>query len=356
MGTTAQKLQAVVQSKSAIKTAVANTYGIDLGDKLADWATNITKMPTVKITGNVADYKYMYSYGIKLANQPITKSIWADTIDTVDLSELGTVGQRGMYWTFRGCSELKHIIFPTNGLNPIGTGAFNYTFAECPSLSGNVTLPVARLDIGTVYDSMLANTNISELTLDVKQETITGLDVQSAIQKLINNTPLQKFTMRGLKSIQFASGTKSRNLFGNGNSNLFYGCNQLEEIVIQNLQNVSNTNTSATAPSFGIVSWFNTASSKTLTIRLPDLETLNVHTSSSASTTGGFFVNDTYSAFITDIYLPKCTFVGRWAFNYVHNGTFHFGAANQAAIEACAGYSNHFSNNGGNTTTFVFDL
>ena len=44
MGTTAQKLQKVLTSKNAIKTAIKNKTGVDPGDKMSTYATKINDL------------------------------------------------------------------------------------------------------------------------------------------------------------------------------------------------------------------------------------------------------------------------------------------------------------------------
>ena len=160
--------------------------------------------------------------------------------------------------------------------------------------------------------------------------------------------------MKGLKTLTYNNTTNS--FFGTNVSNCFVGTGAINEIVINDLETFQIGINNTSAKSFGLLS-SGSASEPVSTIRCPDLKT--IQTNNFNNINSSFFVTTNSTSgtrIINNIYLPKLTQVSPYAFNFVTNCTFHFGAENKTTLEALTNYENHFSGYGGNTTTFVFDL
>lgn len=186
--------------------------------------------------------------------------------------------------------------------------------------------------------------------------TVSGA-ASSFMTSLANScTSLRKFTMRGLKTLTMQGTSTSQNFFGSDTNNAFRGIGTgvLNDYTIEDLETVVGGST-ATSPSLGLLSWYDNGAVSAV-VRFPHLKEIRAH--ENASCTTSFLICGTSSwARVKDVYLPSCTYVGQFAFNYVRSATVHFAAANQAAIEACAGYSSNFQRVGGDgTLQIVFDL
>lgn len=354
MGTTSQKLQNIVNCKAAVRTAVQNSlslWGITLPDKLSDWADRLTNARTVKITGNVSNYEYSYTFGSRnLTYASTTKQPFADTITTVDLSGIGSVSESGFNGAFNHCASLSSVIFPDNGLYGTGSNTFNSMFSYCTNLK-NATVPIRFSDKSSMFGGMFQYSGLQQLAIDFKFES--GNYSNYILTNICRGcTPLTKFTMSGLKTLVYRNQTQP--FFGMDGNNAFYGCTNLKEVEINDLETFNVTTTSGRG--FGLVS--GTGTMNIASVKCPDLKTITTSNSSSVPTQS-FFVGTSSTSnrrTIQNIYLPKLTQVSPYAFNCVSNCTFHFGAENRTAIEALTNYSNHFSGYGGDTTTFVFDL
>lgn len=354
MGTTAQKLQNIVDCKAAVRTAVENSlslWDIILPDKLSDWADRLTNIRTLKITGDVPIYKYGYAFGSRNSSYSNnTKQPFADTITTVDLSGLGTVSESGFIGAFNNCASLSSVIFPSAGLYGIGSNAFNGMFSYCPSIK-NATVPIRFSDKSQLFISMFQySSGLQQLTLDFKFESGTYANYEF-VSLCRNCSSFTKFTMNGLKTLVFNNSTQS--FFGIDANNAFYGT-KLQEVEINDLETFNTTQTNGKG--FGLLP--GTGTMNIASVKCPALKTISTSNSSNVPAQSFFVGTNTTSVrrTISNIYLPKLTQVSPYAFNCVSNCTFHFGAENRAALEALTNYENHFSLYGGDTTTFVFDL
>lgn len=174
MGTTAEKLQAIVNSKSAIKTAINNKGGsITDSTPLDEYATAISNIPTVD----------------DLVNQTISGAYSNDTatgirsnlfqnctnLTSVSFSEATNIGQ----YAFAGCTSLTSFNLPK-----ISNFASN-CFSGCTSLASidldnvtaiggsafyncsNLTTVSLKSSVSfTIQSSAFGGTSISTLKLD----------------------------------------------------------------------------------------------------------------------------------------------------------------------------------------------
>lgn len=122
MGTTAQKLQAIQNSKAAIKSAIEAKGVSDVGDVLADYATKIGE---ISGGGSSGDLRYEVSeqgaltkksfavnwfndltsipaYGLKYA-------YYGSNVTSISFPNLTTVERSGLSGAFYGCTSLTSV-------------------------------------------------------------------------------------------------------------------------------------------------------------------------------------------------------------------------------------------------------
>lgn len=354
MGTTTEKLQAILNSKTDIKSALNTKYGITVGDKLSDWGNTIRNFAITNVTtpNSIGAYEYYARYGSRTSSAiPQTKQEYTDTITSVDMSGMTSCGNYGMYGTFLGCSNLTTLTLPPRDTRTMcNSSSFAYTFSDCTSLSSPIVVPVYGMNNGT-YQYMFNNcTSIpsAEIHMNYESTSLTATNVWFA-NMFRGCTSITDFTFSGATTI-----TGTTYLFNNTLSN----CTGLKRIYINGVKKITTAN--ASYSSFGIVpNGLTTVSRKLEAIYCPDLEEASVCNATSPSFYS-LFMNNTSSTsnrlYVDDIYLPKLTNIGRYAFNYIKDARIHFASANQSAIESLPNYDLHFSNWDGGTTTFLFDL
>jgi len=157
MGTTAQKLQAIQNSKAAIKAAIEAKGVSDVGDVLADYATKIgqisggggsTKfgMTIDSVVGDVnssgqlqlpsTPFSFSSTEIISLANNALYYKFYNNTaLTSVNLPNLTSCETNGLQYAFYGCTNLTSINLPK-----LASGTLNTTFRGCTSLT-SVELP-----------------------------------------------------------------------------------------------------------------------------------------------------------------------------------------------------------------------
>ena len=145
MGTTAEKLQAIVNSKSAIKTAINNKGGsITDSTPLDEYATAISNLPSIDslIDGSITtidsnatsirQYAFYFNDTITSVNFPYVETIgtlafyYASGFTSLNLPNITTLGAQ----CFQRCSGLL-----TVSLGPNLTSLGDRIFTQCSSLS-----------------------------------------------------------------------------------------------------------------------------------------------------------------------------------------------------------------------------
>lgn len=372
MGTTAQKLQAIVDSKGAIKSAL-NTYlnsfdacfNISVGDKLSDWAGAITNYGKTWVSPQLPGaYQFYIKYGAKFRTLPNPLASSADfanaNITTVDLSNLQHGGTYSLWGAFAYCPNLSTIIFPKYGNtnvdtlpSPPGVGSthvYSGAFCGCTNLTGKLTLNLAHGNpASNSFQYTFDNTRYNEvdITLDA-----AGLPSDRSYDGMFGDNPnLTKVTVRGLQNVSYASDGM---FLGSNNSNYLRNCTNLQEIEFPDLEwvNYENRDGTYTHVNFG---WIDPSATNELTLKFPKLRWFGV-TEGGSSTAWVTMQTSQQQQRVKHVYLPSCIHVGKRSMKGLLGATVHFAAANRSAIEALQGYPNFGNDSSVHPTTFLFDL
>lgn len=285
------------------------------------------------IAAQALRYRFQYITAIKSVSFP-------------DLTSLTTTG--AMQEAFRSCTGITSISFPElktiSGQSALTTAFYGNTgltsveFPELTTLSGSGCFSSAFRDCS----------NITSISFP-KLTTING---GNAFQMAFYNNSK-------LKNIEFPSLTSITTL--NACSNAFYGCGQLESASFPELTiigaNSSSNNNAHFSQAF-------MSSTLLTTLIFPKLQKLYC-TGGNSGSNGTFYNNNkvqkmyfpaldtiTYGAGATSTNQSACKLIFT---NCSSLTELHFGAANQAAIEASPGYSTAWGRGAGNVTIY-FDL
>ena len=256
------------------------------------------------------------------------------------------IGKNALYSVFKDCQYLTSVnlnyLTQTSGENAM-YGAFdgcsNLTNVD---LSGLTTLNSRR---GMMY----AFNNCSKL-VNVNLRNLTSINSEEALSSAFNNC--SKLTTLDLGSVTLINGL---NVFNRA----FSSCTNLETILFTNLETIGTNSSSSNYYQFN--SAFS-GCSKLTSITFPKLTAVYC---TGSSTNGTFASNNK----IQKLYFPKLNTItyGAGASSTNQNACknifygcsslteLHFGAANQAAIEASPGYSTAWGRGAGNVTIY-FDL
>ena len=271
-------------------------------------------------------------------------------LTSVDLSALTTVsgsGTQQFYYAFSGCTSLVNV--DLTALTTVSTNyAFNRAFDGCNALtnidlSSLTTVSNTEPFSNTFYScSNLATVDLSSLT------TVNG---NQAFNSAFYNC--KKLTSIDLSSLTTIKGTTS---FGAA----FRGCTILASISFPALTQIGNDSSTADYGQFT-----NAFTGTAITsVTFPELTAIYC-TGGTTASYGTFASNTTIQKF----YFPKLNTItygtgasttNQNACKNIFNGCtalteIHFGAANQTAIEATAGYSTLWGRGAGNATVY-FDL
>lgn len=171
MGTTAQKLQALANSKAAIKAAIEAKGVSDVGNVFSTYATKISQIPSGGSSGDpryevngqgqlmkkqlavdyfnnvtsLADSALKDAYRnsnvtsasfpnmTRIGNNGMEAAFQTCTLLTsIDLSKVTSIGSSGLYYTFYGCTYLRTVYL--SSLSSSGSNGLNYTFYGCTNL------------------------------------------------------------------------------------------------------------------------------------------------------------------------------------------------------------------------------
>ena len=121
MGTTAQKLQAIQNSKAAIKSAIEAKGVSDVGDVLADYATKIGQIsggssgdPRYEVSeqGALSKKSFAINWFNDLKSIPdngLSYAYYKSNVTSVSFPNLKSVGLNGLQQAFYGCTSLTSI-------------------------------------------------------------------------------------------------------------------------------------------------------------------------------------------------------------------------------------------------------
>ena len=122
MGTTAQKLQAIQNSKAAIKSAIEAKGVSDVGDVLADYATKIGQIsgggssgdPRYEVSqqGALTKKSFAVNWFNNLTSIPdngLEHAYRGSNVTSVSFPNLASVGNNGLYYAFNGCTSLTSV-------------------------------------------------------------------------------------------------------------------------------------------------------------------------------------------------------------------------------------------------------
>ena len=270
-------------------------------------------------------------------------------LTSVDLSSLTTVSNsQALYHAFFNCTGLTSV--DLSSLTTVGISALNYAFNGCSNLTS-----VDLSSLTTVSGSKaLQNAfyNCTGLTGALDLSSLTTVSGSQALQYAFQNCT--GLTSVDLSSLTTVSGTQALH-------SAFYGCTGLTSILFTNLQTIGENTSSTNYGQF--TQCFNNCNNLT-SITFPKLE--KIYCTGGTTTSYGTFANNNK---VQKMYFPKLDTItygtGASATNQnacknIFNGCsalteLHFGAANQAAIEATAGYSTAWGRGAGNVTIY-FDL
>ena len=299
-------------------------------------SVNLSSLTTIS-TNNALGYAFYQNNGLtslNLSNLVIasgnnamysTFAACSNLAGTLDLSSLTTIsGSSVMYGTFLSCTKLTSL--DLSSLTTIsGSSAMSNTFGSCTNLTSVDLSSLATVSVGSAM-----NGTFSSCT---------------------------KLTSISLPSLITVVGTQSM-------YRTFYNCSNLESISFASLEAIgTDTVTGSNADNGQFRECFRNCT-KLTSITFPELTAIYC-TGSGSATYGTFYNNQQVQKF----YFPKLTTItyasgasssNQGACNYIFSNCnalteIHFGAANQAAIEATTGYATAWGRGAGNVTIY-FDL
>ena len=277
--------------------------------------SGVYQMPTSSFTFSLP------SNATSLGDYALYHSFYNCTgLTSIDCSSLTILsGTQSMYEMCRGCANLVSIDF--SNVTDITSNVLTQAFYNCTSLSSidfsSLTSISANARMLNAFRecSSLQGIDLGNLT------TVTG---HIALQQTFYDcTSLSSATFTNLESIGINSSTANYGHF----TNCFHGCTNLTSITFPNLKYIYCTGTSSQAGTFK-------NNDKVEKLYFPKLTTITYGS----------------GATFTDQAACKLIFADCSALTELH-----FGAANQSAIEASAGYSTLWGRGAGNATVY-FDL
>ena len=196
MGTTAQKLQAIANSKAAIKSAIEAKGVSDVGDVLADYATKIGQISGGGSSGDpryevseqgalskksfvlnyfnnvtsIPNYGLEYAYyrsNVTSASFPNVTSVGNNglynafyqctSLTSVDLSKVTSVTSSGMERAFYGCTSLTSV--DLSSVTSVTSSGMERAFYDCTSLT-TVLLKKLSSDASAFYQTFWGCTHL----------------------------------------------------------------------------------------------------------------------------------------------------------------------------------------------------
>ena len=262
------------------------------------------------------------------------------------------LGYRALYFAFNGCTGLTSVdlssLTSMHGdlaCNSAFSGCTNLTSADFSNLTTIGDYSSAKTQLGGAFSGCTGLTSVD-------LSSLTAVTSATGMQNTFNGCT--GLTSVDLSSLETVSGNNSM-------SNIFKNCTNLASINFSNLTTIGNNSSTANTGQF--YGAFNGCTGLT-SLTFPNLEKIYC-TSNTTGLGNTFSDNDN----VQKMYFPKLNTItygsGASSSNqngckYIFSGCYaltelHFGAANQAAIEATAGYSTAWGRGAGNVTIY-FDL
>ena len=247
-------------------------------------------------------------------------------VTSINFNNLHSVGNNGLYWTFRGCTNLTST--GLNNVTSIRDHGLYYTFQGCTSLTStgldNVT-SIGNSGLGRAFDGC---TNLTSIGLD----NITNIGDGGLFHTFS--------TCTGLTSVKFP---KLQSIGDSGLNGTFFGCTNLTSVDLSSLQSIGD---------YGLNGMF----SRCTNLASVDLSSLQ-------SIGGRYILNNTFY---------NCTSLTSISFPSLNSNS--FGSATdqfENMLQGVTGCTVHFPSNlesvigdwsdvtqgfGGYNTTVLFDL
>lgn len=280
---------------------------------------------------------------------------------------LGDVDASGVLQAPTGQADL---VF--DGVTDLADSALQYRFYRNPAISSASFPQLVQLSGGSAFNYCFYYASIENISFPVLQ-SVTGYRVfydafaYSSIQSVsfpalitVSGSSGFDYAFYGCRLITSASFPVLEEITGDGSfDSCFNDCYALTSVSFPKLKKIgSDTETSTNNSHFG----YAFASTKVTSLEFPELTA--IYCTGSGEYSGTFYNNGT----IQKMYFPKLTVIDKSP-AYTGNSTgqnyifsrcnslteLHFGAANQAAIEATEGYPTLWGRGAGNATVY-FDL
>ena len=285
------------------------------------------------------------------------------TVDTF----LGDVDASGVLQAPTGQADL---VF--DGVTDLASSALQYKFYYNPAISSASFPQLVQLSGGSAFNYCFRGASIEHISFPVLQ-SVTGYRgfynafFDSSIQSVsfpalitVSGSSGFNYAFYGCRLITSASFPVLEEITGDGSfDSCFNDCRALTSVSFPKLKKIgSDTETSSNNSHFGSAFY----GTKVTSLEFPELTA--IYCTGSSQYNGTF----NYNRYIQKLYLPKLTVIDKspaytstsTSHNYIFSGCnslteLHFGAANQAAIEATEGYPTLWGRGAGNATVY-FDL
>ena len=224
MGTTAQKLQAVANSKAAIKAAIEAKGVSDVGDVLSDYADKIGQ---ISGGGSSGDPRYEVVSGALVAKSVAVNwfndvtsiptyglqyAYYKNIVTSFSFPNLTSVGNYGMDHAFYGCTSLTSA--DLSEVTSIGEYSLNYAFYGCTSLTSANISSVSVAGYNSLAYAFQGCTSL----VNVDMSGLTTITSNNAMTNTFSNCT-------SLKNVYLS---KLSNGYSGGWNNTFNGCTALE--------------------------------------------------------------------------------------------------------------------------------
>ena len=258
MGTTADKLNKVLETKAAIKDAiVAKGVTVADTDTFASYPAKIAEIqagggaPATKFGASVDTFLgdvdengilnlttwtgALNFVGVKTAGESCMQYAFygCTGITSVDLSSLQSVDGYGMYHAFQNCTGITSI--DLSSLQTIGTNGMYSVFQNCRSITSVDLSSLQSVDGYGMYHAFNGCTGITSVDLSSLQ-SVGNYGMQYAF-----------YGCTGITSVDLSS---LQTIGTNGMSNAFNGCTGITKILFPSLTDVQ-TNSFASSSSNG---------------------------------------------------------------------------------------------------------